>query len=247
MISVCAHRMAHLGRRARLLAVLAAPVLVAGCASKGEIVVDEGVGITAVRTTCPAVGIPDYTGNITLFTAPSASPVDGHDARAIDVSASMTDVRSTCDQASAGPSSRNKRRPVPAGGEVHTSVALRIEARRTDTAGARDVTLPWFITVLRGNSSVVSKRVGQVTLHFADGAPTATASATGSATIEKAEATLDRATRERILRKRKAGEADAATDPLADPEVKAAVDRATFEVLVGFALNDQQLAYNATR
>ena len=32
-----------------------------------------------------------------------------------------------------------------------------------------------------------------------------------------------------------------------DPAVKAAVARATFELLVGFQLTEQQLAYNATR
>ena len=58
---------------------------------------------------------------------------------------------------------------------------------------------------------------------------------------------LERTARECITRKRKAGDADAAVDPLAEPEVKAAVARATFEVLVGFQLDQNQLAYNATR
>ena len=40
---------------------------------------------------------------------------------------------------------------------------------------------------------------------------------------------------------------DAALDPLADPEVRAAVQAASFELLVGFQLSDEQLAYNATR
>jgi len=43
------------------------------------------------------------------------------------------------------------------------------------------------------------------------------------------------------------GEADAAVDPLADPEVREAVNRASFELLVGFQLDEAQLAYNATR
>jgi hypothetical protein len=36
-------------------------------------------------------------------------------------------------------------------------------------------------------------------------------------------------------------------DPLARPEVRQAVLRATFEALVGFQLTDAQLKYNATR
>jgi hypothetical protein len=38
--------------------------------------------------------------------------------------------------------------------------------------------------------------------------------------IDKKEATLDRAIHDRIVRPRKAGEADAAIDPLADPTVR---------------------------
>ena len=38
-----------------------------------------------------------------------------------------------------------------------------------------------------------------------------------------------------------------AIDPLTEPTVRAAVQRATFEVLVGFQLDQDQLSYNATR
>ena len=43
------------------------------------------------------------------------------------------------------------------------------------------------------------------------------------------------------------GDSDAAIDPMSDPAVKAAVARATFEVLVGFQLDQSQLVYNVTR
>ena len=75
----------------------------------------------------------------------------------------------------------------------------------------------------------------------------AQASAQGGAFVDRAEATLPADIRARITRKRKAGDPDAAVDPLSDPEVKAAVARATFEVLVGFQLDQTQIAYNATR
>ena len=55
---------------ARLIPALVLATALAGCAGSGDIVVDEGVGITAVRSACPAVGIPDYTGDITLFRTP---------------------------------------------------------------------------------------------------------------------------------------------------------------------------------
>jgi len=209
------------------VAVLAAAASVAGCKSKGDIVVDEGVGITAIRGACPAVGIPDYTGDITLFTAPGAT-----DASAIDLTAAMTNVRSTCNDG---------------GAKVYAEVEFDVLARRTNSSVARSVQLPYFVTVMRGGNAVVSKRVGTVTINFAAGQERAQAHAKGGAYIDRAEATLPQEIRERITRKRKAGDTDAAVDPLAQPDVRAAVARATFDVLVGFQLDERQLTYNVTR
>ncbi|WP_305098180.1 hypothetical protein [Croceibacterium aestuarii] len=199
----------------------------AGCKTQGDLVVDEGVGITALRTVCPAVGIPDYTGDITLF-----SPSGTVTAEAIDVTASMTDVRTTCDES---------------GDKIYAQANFDVFAQRRDSRGARTVELPYFATVVRGGNAVLSKRVGTVTLNFADGQARASATGSGGAFIDKAEATLPDDIRERITRKRKAGEADAAVDPLAEPAVRAAVSRASFELLVGFQLTQEQLAYNVTR
>ena len=93
----------------------------------------------------------------------------------------------------------------------------------------------------------VTKRVGTVTLNFADGQERAEAHAQAGAYIDRAEATLPDDIRRQITRKRKAGEADAAIDPLTLPSVRAAVARANFELLIGFQLNEAQLAYNVTR
>ena len=65
--------------------------------------------------------------------------------------------------------------------------------------------------------------------------------------IDPAKAESTEVILEHAARKRKAGEADAAADPLSEPDVKAAVQRATFELLLGFQLDQAQLAYNATR
>ena len=211
--------------RYRLLAMVALAAL-AGCRSKGDIVVDQGVGITALRTVCPAVGIPDYTGDITLFRG------NARTADAIDVEAAMTDVRTTCDDS---------------GAKVYSEAHFRVIARRSDTRGARTVNLPYFSTVLRGGTAVVTKRVGTVTINFADGQPRAEAEGVAGAYIDRAEATLPPDIVQRINRKRKAGDADAAVDPLTEPDVRAALDRANFELLLGFQLTENQLAYNATR
>lgn len=212
--------------RSVVMAGLGAAAL-SGCHHSGDIVIEEGVGITALRTTCPAVGIPDYTGDVTLFNPPDARTAD-----AIDVTATMTDVRVTCDDS---------------GDRVHATATFQVLGQRRNTQGARSVTLPYYATVVRGGQTVVAKKIGNVTLNFADGQARAQASASGSADIDKASATLPPAIRERITEKRRAGSADAAVDPLAQPDVRAAVDRASFELLVGFQLTDDQLKYNATR
>lgn len=213
--------------RKRLLPVLALGLALAGCAKEGQLVVDQGVGITAVRSACPAVGIPDYTGDITTFRTPGSTSFAD-----MDVTAAMTNLRSTCNES---------------GDRVYSEATFDVVARRNDTRGARTVTLPYFSTVLRGGRAVVTKRVGSVTLNFADGQERAQARGRAGAYVDRAEATLPDDIRDRITRKRKAGDPDAALDPLADPEVRAAVQRATFELLVGFQLTEEQLRYNATR
>ena len=207
-------------------AVVAAAAL-AGCNREGELVLSEGVGVTAVRTTCPAVGIPDYTGDITTFRSP-----DSRLASDVDVTAAITDVESSCRED---------------GTRVYSEANFLVVARRSDVSGQRTVQVPYFSTVLRGGSSVVSKRVGTVTLNFADGQERASAPASAAAFIDRASATLPEEIRERITRRRKPGDPDAAIDPLSDPEVQAALNRATFELLIGFQLDESQLAYNATR
>ena len=54
-------------------------------------------------------------------------------------------------------------------GKVYSTATFDVLARRTDTRGRAAGALPYFVTVLRGGSAVVTKRLGQVTLNFADG------------------------------------------------------------------------------
>ena len=211
----------------RLIAPAAAVLALSACAKPGDLVVNQGVGVTAVRSLCPAVGIPDYTGDITTFSSPTSRL-----ARDMDVEATMTNLRTTCDEQ---------------GERIYANATFDVYATRSDTRGARTVELPYFSVVLRGGSSVVTKKVGTVRIAFADGQDRAVGQGQGGAFTNRADATLPADVRERITRERKAGDEDAALDPLADPEVRAAVQAASFELLVGFQLSDEQLAYNATR
>lgn len=207
------------------LMFLAAPALALSSCATDEIVEDGGVVIT--RSACPAVAIPAATGDITLFDPPSS-----RDARAIDVVAYITDVRSQCGES---------------GDNIVTTASYTVNARRRDAAGAREVILPTFTTMVQGGTGIVAKRTSRVALRFADGQ--LRASTTGGATtqVSRAATTLPAPVRAKLTRRRKAGDVDAAVDPMTDPEVRAAVSRASFEMLVGFQLTPEQLAYNATR
>jgi hypothetical protein len=212
--------------RIRMIAALACVSLgLSACARDGEIDATGGVSVT--RSACPAIAVPAHTGDVTLFDPPAS-----RDSRAIDVVAQVTNVRSTCNEA---------------GSDVITTVNFDVQARRNSTVGTKEVVLPYFTTIVRGGRVIVSKSVSRVAVRFNDGEARATAQGTGTATISKAAASLPEDVRERITRKRKPGDADAAVDPLSDPAVREAVQRASFEVLVGFQLTQEQLQYNATR
>jgi hypothetical protein len=216
---------------ARRIAIMGLPLVGAlalvGCGGKkGELVVDDAVGVTALRDPCPRVGIPDYTGDVTLFSSP-----DRTDSAAIDVEAVITNLRAQCAD----------------GDKLHSVATFDVLARRADKRGARRVELPYFSTVVRGGNAVVAKRIGKVVIDFADGQDRATAKGQAAAFVDKAEASLPQDIVKRISRKRRAGDEDAATDPLSQPDVKAALAKANFELLVGFQLTNDQLQFNVRK
>lgn len=208
-----------------VLMTTAAGALLVGCAKDGDF--DSTGGIAVTRSACPAVAVPTYTGDITIFNPPAS-----REARAIDVVANMTNVRGTCSDS---------------GADIVANATFEVQARRTNGQGAREVVLPYFATVIQGGRVVVSKRVSRIAVRFEDGQLRATAQGSAGASVNRAAATLPAEIDQRIRRKRKAGDADAAIDPMADPEVRTAVARASFELLVGFQLDQAQLQYNATR
>ncbi len=211
----------------KVLTITIVATALAGCSKDGELDLGAGVGVNVTRSGCPAVAVPDGTGDITLF-----NPTNSQDANAIDVVANITNIRPTCNE----------------GGEkIYSQASFDVQARRNDARGARTVTLPYFTSVLQGGSAVVAKRVGQVTVQFADGQQRASATGQASSYIDGASARLPADIVAKITKKRKPGDADAALDPMADPEVRAAVVRSSFEMLIGFQLTEDQLRYNVTR
>jgi hypothetical protein len=207
---------------------LALPALLSlallGCSRDGELVAS---GIQVTRSACPAVAIPLATGDVTLF-----NPENSRSAEAIDVVANITNVRSTCDET---------------GQFIVTNATFQVFGRRRGTQGVREVVLPYFAAVVQGGTNVVSKRLGRVALRFEEGQDRASTSGSATGQVLRSAATLPQDIRKQITRERKPGDADASLDPMSDPAVRAAVQRASFELLVGFQLTNDQLAYNATR
>jgi hypothetical protein len=211
------------------LALALLPLVVAGCKSKDDITAVGGTfGQEISRSGCPAVAIPAATGDVTLFDPPSS-----RDSRAIDVVAAITHLQGNCDETD--PSA------------IRSVSSFQVEARRSTASGARDVVLPYFAVVMRAGDQIVSKSQSQVLIHFDDGKLTATTTGQANASVNRADAMLPANVIAQLSRKRKAEDADASVDPLSDPGVRAAITKASFELLVGFQLTREQLAYNATR
>ena len=208
----------------RSLTALAMVFLVAACSREGQIT--QG-GIYITRSACPQVGIPAATGDITLF-----NPANRTDAAALDVTAAITNVRSTCDES---------------GANIVSTVNFDVVATRRDAGGARTVVLPYFTVAMQGGTQVVAKQIGNVGLNFAAGSQRAQTSAQATIQVSRAAATLPEDVRKELTRERKPNDPDAAIDPLSRPQVRDAVARATFEHLIGFQLTQDQLVYNATR
>jgi hypothetical protein len=167
------------------------------------------------------------TGDVTLFNPPTST-----DSRAIDVTATITDVRSVCQDA---------------GNDVVSTATFTIVALRHDPGPARQVLVPYFDVALQGGTKVAAKRVGQAALNFAPGDIHAWTRVQASVRVNRGAATLPANVRAAITRERKPGDPQAALDPLSDPAIRAAVANATFEHLVGFQLTQDQIKYNATR
>ncbi len=197
---------------------------IAGCARQGDILEK---GVLTSYTACPPVAIPAPAGDVTLF-----NPTSSRDSSAIDVVATITTLRSTCDDT---------------GEYILTNASFEVVGQRRDNRGVREVVLPYFATVVQGGENVVSKQVGRVALRFEDGQYRAGTTGAATSQVLRSAATLPEDIRRRITRERRTGDADAALDPTADPAVRAAIDRASFELLIGFELDQEQLRYNATR
>lgn len=209
--------------KAALAAIL--PMILISCSTpNGQL---TAMGVTATRTACPTVALPAATNDITLF-----NPENSRDASALDVVASITNVRSSCDET---------------GSSIVTQISFEVQGQRRDTRGAREVVLPYYAAMVQGGTAVVSKSLSRVGLRFADGQARASTTASASAQLAHSAAVLPEDVRRQITRERKPGDADAAIDPMSDPAVREAVRRATFEVLLGFQLTQDQLVYNATR
>lgn len=206
------------------LAPIALAVALAACSREGDLTAG---GIYVTRSGCPFVAIPAATGDVTLF-----DPAGRTDAAALDVVATITNVRSTCTEDATN---------------VVSTASFDVVATRRDPGQARQVVLPFFSVAVQGGNNVVAKKVGAVALNFPAGSIRASTNSQSTVRVLRSAVALPEDVRRELTRERRPGDADAAIDPLSDPKIRDAVARATYEHLVGFQLTPDQLRYNATR
>ncbi len=210
--------------KARSLLLLT--IVLATTACTGRKTIQDG-GVYTRRTVCPQVAIPAATGDVTLF-----DPTGRTDSAALDVVATITNVRSTCSEAS---------------DPIVSTATFDVVATRRDAGAARTVVLPFFDVAMQAGSDVVAKRIGQFAVNFAAGSRRGAGRGGATIRINRAATGLTPEVRAKLTQRRKSGDVNAAIDPLSDPTVRAAVARATFEHLIGFQLSTELLRYNPTR
>lgn len=93
---------------------------------------------------CPAVAVVGDAGTLTRFKG------DGRNVEDVAFTASIMDVRLTCEEAD----------------DVNSRVTFSVGAKAGEAFNGGSVTLPYFIVVLKDNSQIVTKRVFDVTLRF---------------------------------------------------------------------------------
>ena len=168
----------------------------AACRSAATIA-DGGVYIT--RRACPQLGIPAGTGDITLF-----DPAGQHRCRARSTSSRRSPI---C----APPATR----PAPRSVSI---ASFDVVATRRDAGPARQVVLPFFDVVMQGGNGSSPSRSAGSALNFAAGShprPDPVQARCGSIARSTRPA---RGRPRELTRRRKTGDADAAVDPLSDPE-----------------------------
>ena len=200
-------------------------LLLATSCSKSMDLVPGGVYLK--RTGCPQLAIPGATGDITLF-----DPAGYTTAAAIDVVATITNLRANCTEDAAN---------------IVSTATFDVVATRRDPSQPRQVVLPFYSVAVQGGTEVVAKKVGAVALNFPAGSIRASTSSQSTVRIARSAVALPEDVRRELTRTRRPGDKNAAIDPLSDPKIREAVARATFEHLVGFQLTPEQLRYNATR
>lgn len=207
--------------RPGLALVALAALALAGC---------ERNPLLVKRSACPAVAVAAYAGDATLFRP--GTPVTAFDAANVDVVATITNVREEC---------------VETEEQFVTRITYDVVARRSDAGAARQVVLPVFAAVVQAGNVINAKQISNVAVDFAAGQDRAAGRGEATASVSRRASAVPREIMDRINRERRPGQIDAATDPMADPEVRAALRAASFEVLIGFQLDDRALAYNVAK
>jgi hypothetical protein len=193
----------YLYRIASLAALSAVAIGLSGC---------ETNPLKVRLTSCPPVAILKHTNTLTSFNSPTERNLDN-----VRFTAFIDDVSSTC---------RERDR-------VQTDLAFRVSAVRGQAGQAGQVTVPYFVTVMQGQRTIISKQVGAATLNFAGDSPRAETRVT-------AQVLTNLLPPPPPMPKATGLEGDAPRPDLDRQKIQ-------YEVLIGFQLSDADVVYNITR
>ncbi|TNE61847.1 MAG: hypothetical protein EP335_14225 [Alphaproteobacteria bacterium] len=146
--------------------------------------------LEVVVSNCPAVAVVGDAGTLTRFRG------DGRTTDDVAFTASIMNVQSSCVEDV----------------NVVSSVSFDIGGQAGRALASREVTLPYFVVVLKDNSRIVSKKQYDVTLRF-----DSNGFARASQSLEQVIPTIEQAR------------------------------RYNYEVLIGFQLSPEDVAYNMER
>ncbi len=147
-------------RRSVTLAAVVVPALLLAACDRNPLVVR--------RSSCPAVAVAAYAGDMTLFRPGAAGAVP---------------MRPTWMPWRPSPNVRDE--CAETADQFVSRITYDVIVRRTDAAQARQFVLPVFAAVVQAGNIVNAKQISQVTVNFAAGQERAVAQGTASAGVSR--------------------------------------------------------------
>lgn len=190
----------------RFISLAVVAAMLAGCSSNP---------LQITRSICPAAAVARNVSDLTQF-----SPPTSRDADAITLTATFSDMAVKCSEK---------------GSRIFSDLSVTIAGQRASAAGDQTISVPYFVAVVKGGQTLLSKQLYSANLDFKAGQVRAHTTQTVRADISRSAA-IDAL-----------GPAPKASKDASDPFVETVQKASPFEMVIGFQLTDDQIIYNARK